>query len=80
MEGEGSVSVIGFSPESGAEAPPLSVETRAVGDTSSPMSPCCGSALRRADNCRVRLKKEVRSFSKTRREMEKFMSRESVES
>lgn len=39
-----------------------------------------GSTLRRTDICRVRLKKEVKiSFSKVRREMEKFMSRESVE-
>lgn len=39
-----------------------------------------GSTLRRTDICRVRLKKEVKiSFSKVRREMEKFMSCESVE-
>lgn len=43
--------------------------------------PHSGSCFKRVDICRVSFKKEVRSnFSKVRREMEKFTSRESVES
>lgn len=79
MESGRSVSVMYFSPGEWSRSSLLSVETPAVGGHIPPTGPHCGSASRMADNCRVRFKKEVRSFSKVRKEMEKFTSRESAE-